>query len=179
MSNRTPLSISFEQRILSNISQRIPIIIQTLANLCQILNDYPLTQIKISEIEQGTIDCILWNDDQSYPIGIDQNKYLIEFRQIIREILYEFLEFTQQIDKNDEIQKAIKYLITLNNYRTQRQSAYNYFCQNSTSEDAILILNNIDKQQYYQLRLIALYLRQEFLKLIKYFTPKFSLLTYD
>jgi len=177
--NQTPLSISFEHRIISNIYQRLPIIIKTLANLCQILDDYPLSQIKISQIQQGTIDCILWNEDQSYPIAIDQNRYLTEFRQSIREILYEFLEFVQEINKNDDIQKSMKYLITLKNYRTKRQLAYNYFSQNSTLEDAMFILYNIDKQQFHQLRLIALYLRQDFLKLIQYLSPKFSLLTQD
>ncbi len=164
----TPLSIALEHRILSNLSQQIPGIIQTLANLYQILDDYPLTPSKISEIQQGTNDCILWNDDQSYPIAIDQNNSLTEFRQSIREILYEFLEFAHQINKNDEIQNAIKYLITLNTYRTKRQAAYTYFSKNSTIEDGMCVLINLDQQQFHQLRFIALYLRQDFLKLIKY-----------
>jgi hypothetical protein len=153
----------------------MPIIIKNLANLCQILDDHPLLQKKIEE-------CILWNEDQSQPIAIDQNNQLTEFRQLIRELIYEFLEFTQQIliiyDKNDEInfmiQKSMKYLIILNDYRTKRQSGYNYFIQNYTSEDAMLILNNIDKQQFHQLRFIALNLRQFFIKLIKFITPQFS-----
>ena len=173
---------SFKQRIISNIYQRMPIIIKNLANLCQILDDHPLLQKKIEEIQRGNEECILWNEDQSKPIAIDQNNQLTEFRQLIRELIYEFLEFTQQIliiyDKNEEIsfmiQKSMKYLIILNDYRTKRQSGYNSFIQNSTSEDAMLILNNIDQQQFHQLRFIALNLRQFFIKLIKFITPEFS-----
>ena len=174
-----PLSVSFEHRIISSIFQRMPIIIKTLANLCQILDDHSLTQI-----QQETIDCILWNEDQSHPIAIDQNNHLTTFRQSIRESIHEFLELTQQIliiyDKNGQInfmiQKSMKYLFILNEYRTKRQSAYNYFSRNDTLEDAMLILNNLDKQQFHQLRLIALHLRQFFLKLIVLITPKFSIL---
>ncbi|CAF1057265.1 unnamed protein product [Rotaria sp. Silwood1] len=184
----TPLSISFidsfEHRIITNVFQQMPTIIKTLANLCQILDDYPLSQINIEQIQQGTFNCILWNEDQLYPIAIDQNKYLIKFRQLIREYIHEFLEFAQQIlifsNKNNEInfiiQKSMKYLSILNNYRIKRQLAYNNFSQNYTFEDSMLILSNIDKQQYYELRLIALNLRQFFLKLIKFISPKFSML---
>jgi len=177
MSYRTPFLISFEHRIVSNIHQRMPIIIKTLANLCQLIEDNPLSERKICEIQQGTIDSILWNEDNSYPIAIDQNNSLTKFRQSIREILYEFLEFAQQIDKKDEKQKSMKYLITLNDYRIKRQSVYNYFSQNLSSENAISILNNIDIQQFHQLRLIALDLRKDFLKLIQFINPKFSLPT--
>ncbi|CAF2647893.1 unnamed protein product [Rotaria sp. Silwood2] len=183
-----PLSISFidlfEHRIITNIFQKMPIIIKTLANLCQILDDYPLSQINIEQIQQGTYNCILWNEDQSYPIAIDQNNYLIKFRQLIRQYIHEFLEFSQQIlifsNKNNEInlliQKSMKYLILLNDYRIKRQLAYMNFSQNYTFEDSMLILYNIDKQQYHELRLIALNLRQFFLKLIKFINPKFSVL---
>jgi hypothetical protein len=175
---------AFQRRIISNIYQHMPIIIKNVANLCQILDDHPLTQTKIEQIQQGSKDCILWNEDQSHPIAIDQNNQLTELRQSIRELLHDFLEFTQQIliiyDKNDEIhfmiQKSMKYLFILNNYRTKRQSGYNYFCQNNASDDAMVILNNIDKQQFHQLRIIALHLRQFFIKLIKLISPKFSVL---
>lgn len=172
----------FKHRINSNISQRIPTIIQIVTNLCQILDDYPLTEIKIEQIQQGTMDCILWNDDRSYPIAIDQNKYLYQFRQSIRKFVHEFLEFTQEIliiyDKNNEIhimiQKSMKYLILLNDYRIKRQSAYKYFSNNCTLKDAMLILINIDKQQFHELRFIALYLRQFFLKLVTFISLKLA-----
>jgi hypothetical protein len=176
---------SFEHRIISNISQRIPtIIIQTLPNLCEILDDYSLSKIKLEQIQQGTMDCILWNDDQSYPIAIDQNKYLYSFRQSIRELLHEFLDFAQEIliisDKKNQInliiQKSMKYLILLNDYRIKRQSAYNYFSNPHTLEDAMLILINIDQHQFHELRFIALYLRQFFFKLITLISPKLTFL---
>ncbi|CAF1050808.1 unnamed protein product [Adineta steineri] len=162
---------SFENRIVSNITQRTPIIIQTLTNLCQILDDYPLTEIKIAEIQQGTIDCILWNTDHSYPIAINQNKQLIQFRQSIRKFIHEFLEFAQEIytinDKNNDInlmiQKTMKYLILLNDYRKKRQRAYDY---------TLLELIHVDKQQFHQLRFISVYLRQFFLKLISFMNSK-------
>jgi hypothetical protein len=158
----------------------MPIIIKTFDNLCQLIEDYPLSERKISEIQQGTINSILWNEDNSYPIAIDQNNSLTKFRQLIRENLYEFLEFAQQIDKNNEIQKSMKYLIILNDYRIKRQSVYDYFSQkSSSSENAISILNNIDIQQFHQLRLIALDLRKDFLKLIQFISPKFSLPNFD
>ncbi|CAF1355805.1 unnamed protein product [Rotaria sordida] len=174
---------SFEHRIINNIFEQMPKIIKTLANLCQILDDYPLLQINIEQIQQGTLNSILWNENQLYPIAIDQNNYLIKFRQLIRKYIYEFLEFAQQIlifsYKNNEInsliQKSMKYLIQLNNYRIKRQLAYKNFLQNYRFEDSILILYNIDKQQYHELRLITLNLRQFFLKLIKFISPKFSI----
>ena len=183
-----PLSMSFtdsfERRTLAKIFQQIPTRIKILASLCQILDDHPLSQIKIEQIQQETSNCILWNENSSYPIAIDQNIYLNEFRQSLRRLVYEFLEFAHQIlmifDKNEQInfmiEKSMKFFIIFNDYRAKRPCAYNYFCQHYTLEDAMLTLYNIDKQQYHELRLIALHLRQFFLKLIMFISSKYSFL---
>lgn len=172
---------SFEHHILVKILDNTPAVIKTLASLCQTLDDYPLTQINI---EQETLNCILWNDDHSYPIAIDQNHNINKFRQSIREYLHQFLEFAQQIllvsKKNLEInfiiRKSMKYLSVLNDYRVKRQNAFDNLVQNYKFEDALLALTSIDKQQYHELRLIGLYLRQFLLKLIRYIYPKLSTL---
>ncbi|CAF4658979.1 unnamed protein product [Rotaria socialis] len=179
-SSSIPLSNSFERRTLAKIYQQIPTTIQTLASLCQLLDDYPLSEMKLEQVEQGTVDSILWNEGHSCPIAIDQNNHLVKFRQSIREYIHEFLEFAQQIlifsNENNEIQKSVNYLSMLNDYRIKRQSAYNYFSDHYKVDGSMLILNNIDRQQYHELRLIALNLRQFFLKLITFISPKFSTL---
>lgn len=173
---------SYEHCKIEKLFQKIPIIIKTLASLCQILDDYPLTEIE--RIEQGALNSILWNEDHSSPIGLDQNSHLMKFRQLIREYIHEFLEFSQQVltfsSENNEIniiiEKAMKYLNMLDDYRFKRHSAYIYFLNNSKFEDAMLSLTNIDQQQYHELRLIALHLRQFFIKVLKDITPKLSVL---
>ena len=58
------------------------------------------------------MECIRWNDNQSYPIAINQNIIISEFRQSLRLLVYEYLEFAQQIliifDNDEQINSTIK-----------------------------------------------------------------------
>lgn len=161
---------SFKQQISLNISEEIP----KMCVLSQLVDNYRLTEKEFDEIQQGTIDCVLSNDDRSWPIVIDQNNHLTRFRQLIRSYTHQFLEFARAnllIDDNNHdiplmIEKLHKYQTLLNTYRPKRQSAYEYFRRESSIENVLFVLNTIDKEQYEQLQNIGLYLQECTLKLI-------------
>jgi hypothetical protein len=160
----------------------MPAVMKMLASLCQSIDDHPLSEAHINEIEQRTIDSIMWNDTRSQPIAIDQNPSLNEFRQLVRDCIHEVLEFAQQIlvinDRiSPTIQKCHHYLQTLNNYRSARQDAFDYFSHHASSADANFALADVDHEQFYQLRIIALHLRQDLLRSVALITPEFASLT--
>ena len=170
---------SFEQRQISKLFHRMPAVMKTLANLCQSIDDHPLTEAHTNEIEQRTIDSILWDDTRSHPIAIDQNPSLNELRQLVRDCIHEVLEFAHQIlvinDRiSPTIQQCRQYLQALNTYRTARQDAFDYFSHHASSADANFALVDVDQEQFYQLRIIALHLRQALLRSVALITPEFA-----
>ena len=175
----SPLLHGFEQRQISKLFQRMPAMMKTLADLCQSIDDHLLSDAHINEIEQRTIDSILWNDTRSNPIAIDQNPSLTEFRQLVRDSIHEVLEFAQQIlvinDRiSPTIQKCHQYLQALNTYRGARQDAFDSFSHRASSADANFALVDVDQEQFYQLRIIALHLRQDLLRSVALISPAFA-----
>src|ERR1700722_14118664 len=120
----------FQHHSTLSIVQHMPAMIKTLASLCQLLDDYPLSDTKVRQIRQAAIDSVLWSEDPSYPIAIDQNNQLNRMRQIVREFIHEFLEFAQQVltanvaseqahvynETREMIKDCTGYLTMLSNY---------------------------------------------------------------
>jgi hypothetical protein len=164
--------IKSDRRSMSKLIDRLPTIVKTLTNL----DDHSLCE---TELEQDSMKCILWNEDHSAPIAIDQNHPLNEFRQSVRNVLHQCLEFAQEmllVNETDEqiyliIQKCLEDMRELNVYRKERHEAYIYFSQHPTLEDAMFPLIEIDREQFHRLRLIALHTRQGFLRLVASLTP--------
>ncbi|CAF1581266.1 unnamed protein product, partial [Didymodactylos carnosus] len=192
-----PFIDSFQRHLQLNILQQMPSCIKALASLCQILDDCSLSAMKMDQIRTISIDSILWRDDKGtlskpIPIALDQNKQLNNNRPLVRELTKEFLEISQQIlaiykptglnDAIDDqqtyvyretqsmIQTCYGLLELLNDYRGKRQDAFKFLCRNPQLEDTSLALASVDEYQFHILRLIAIYLRQFYLKLLTMIT---------
>lgn len=164
--------IKSHRRSMSKPIDRLPTLMKTLTHL----DDHSPCE---TELDQETMKCILWNEDHSAPIAIDQNHQLNEFRQSVRNVLHQCLEFAQEmllVNETDEqiyliMQKCLEDIRELNVYRQERQAAYIYFSQHPTLEDAMFPLIEIDREQFRRLRVIALRTREGFLRLVALLTP--------
>ena len=164
------------RRSMSKLLDRIPTILKTLTNIDQLLADHPQCE---TPLEEETVKCILWNDDHSAPIAIDQNHRLNDFRQSVRNILHQCLEFAQEmllVNETDDriylvIRKCLEDIRELNVYRTERQAAYISFSRHPTLEDAMFPLIDIDREQFRRLRSVALHSREGFLRLLALLPP--------
>jgi hypothetical protein len=130
----------------------------------QILDEHPLTEKHLDNVQQSVIGCILWNEDRSDLFAIDQRKHLVQSRQRMRGLIHVLLEFVRKIRTLDEkdhnldgrLQTMRHYLAPLNSYRTKRKDASDYFSENHRWKDALEILIDVDKEQFHHLQFTAL-----------------------
>jgi hypothetical protein len=170
---------SLRYRWTNKLAEHVSAMLEHLAHLRQLLVDYPLSMEQIEQLENETIESIVWNTDRTMPIAIDQNHRLNHFRQNIREYLHLCLEYIHDIlivDNNNEqiysiMNKCRDYVKELQTYHNDRYSAYLVFQQTPDIANVYVALIAVDQQQFYRLRHVALYLQHEFVTLITWIRP--------